>query len=60
MKFTPQELMFIFDAVCTFSILPHTQDLPGMEPLAEKIAAKVELQLADMGFTLDADYVVTS
>jgi hypothetical protein len=53
MKFTAQELMFIFDAVAFYAARPVFDDLPEVEAFFLAIGEKCEKELADLGYTFD-------
>jgi hypothetical protein len=53
MNFTAQQLMYIFDAVCTYSILPN-QPAPALaEKMSEEIGTAIEAEMAKRGYTFE-------
>jgi len=60
MEFTAQDLMYLFDAVATYSVSPVTANIPGIDQWSESVAVKIEQKLADMGyrFTGTVEYTV--
>jgi len=53
MEFTPQELMFIFDAVAYYAARPVFDDLPEAEAFFLAIGEKCEKELSNLGYTFD-------
>lgn len=53
MEFDAQDLMYLFDAVAHYSIRPEFDGHPNMDAWSEKVAAKIEHKLAQMGYTFD-------
>jgi len=55
MELSPQEIMFVFDAVAYYAARPVFDDLPEAEAFFLSIGEKCEKALADLGYTFTGD-----
>lgn len=51
MELSPQEIMFVFDAVAFYAARPVFDDLPEAEAFFLQIGEKCERALAEQGYT---------